>query len=105
MNIPFPPQDKGVAMLTASAVILMLVMSVVGMPGMYAYNEYVKDGGDQQTREDGEAFATAGSAVATGGGAMIAAGEATSSTAVVTAGATISTGGAAVATAGLAMLG
>lgn len=105
MNIPLLSQDKGIAMLTASAVILMLVMSVVGVPGLYAYNEYVEDGGDQQIRDDGETFATAGGAVATGGGAMIAAGEATGSTAVLTAGATLSTGGAAAATAGLAMLG
>jgi len=87
-------QDWGIALLTALSVLAILLSAVARPPAAYAYNEYVGDGGDTQTRNDGGAFMGGAAALGTSGTAMIAAGKFTGSTAFAYGGATIATGGA-----------
>lgn len=93
-------QDWGIALLTALSVLSILLSAVAGPPAAYAYNEYVGDGGDTQTRNDGSAFFGGSAAFAASGGSMLAAGEYTGYTALTYGGATMATGGA-----GLALFG
>ncbi|WP_423999530.1 hypothetical protein ACOZ4I_11200 [Haloarcula salina] len=105
MIVPEPIRDDwGIALLTALSVAALIASSLVGAPGAYAYNEYVGEGGDTQTRDDGTAMAGAGGAMATGGGALIAAGEYAGASAAVYAGAGVATGGTALALAGGALV-
>lgn len=97
-------ENRGVALLTATAAVLLLLTSVVGAPGMYAYNEYVGDGGDDSTRKDATAFATIGGALAGGGSAFIGAANYAGITALAYAGGALATGGA-LFLAGAAVLG
>ena len=97
-------QDWGIALLTALSVLAILLSAVAGSPAAYTYNEYVDDGGDTQTREDGSAIATGGSSLAASGTAMFAAAEYTGSTALAYGGATVATGGVGLAAIGGGLL-
>lgn len=97
-------ENKGIALLTTMVMAVLLLGSLLGAPGVYAYNEYTEGDGSEQTKNAGGAAAAGGGAMATAGGALATAGEAAGSSAMVAAGGAAATGGAVLAVAGATAL-